>query len=80
MNDQSAVLFKRMLFSAALDLVLTTSGTALAQDTNDENELAIKDTRWSRLPARRRPYYGPVHRMRVLKWPSRVSRTPRLRW
>jgi len=30
-------------------------------------ELAIKDARWSRLPARRRPYYGPVQRMRILK-------------
>jgi hypothetical protein len=32
-----------------------------------EEELAIKDARWSRLPARRRPHYGPVQRMRVLK-------------
>ena len=32
-----------------------------------EEELAIKDARWSRLRARRRPYYGPVQRMQILK-------------
>ena len=32
-----------------------------------EEELAIKDARWIRLPARRRPHYGPVQRMRVLE-------------
>jgi len=32
-----------------------------------EEELAVKDARWIRLPARRRPHYGPVQRMRVLK-------------
>lgn len=32
-----------------------------------EEELAIKDARWARLPARRRPHYGPVQRMRILK-------------
>jgi putative transposase len=32
-----------------------------------EEELAIKDARWSRLPARRRPHYGPVQRMRILE-------------
>jgi transposase InsO family protein len=30
-------------------------------------ELELKDTRWARIPARRRPYYGPVHRMRILE-------------
>ena len=30
-------------------------------------ELCIKDARWSRVPPRRRPYYGPIHRMRILK-------------
>ena len=30
-------------------------------------ELDIKDTRWSRLPPRRRPFYGPVQRMRILQ-------------
>ena len=30
-------------------------------------ELEIKDARWSRAPARRRPHYGPIQRMRVLK-------------
>jgi transposase-like protein len=30
-------------------------------------ELAIKDARWSRLPSRRRPYYSPVERLRVLQ-------------
>jgi transposase InsO family protein len=30
-------------------------------------ELAIKDARWSRLPARRRTHYHPIQRLRVLK-------------
>ena len=30
-------------------------------------ELEIKHARWSRLPARRRPYYGPIERLRVLE-------------
>ena len=30
-------------------------------------ELDIKDDRWSRLPSRRRPYYLPVQRMRILQ-------------
>ena len=30
-------------------------------------ELAIKDARWSRVPARRRPHYGATDRMRILK-------------
>ncbi|MHC4082768.1 MAG: helix-turn-helix domain-containing protein, partial [Planctomycetota bacterium] len=30
-------------------------------------ELAIKDARWSRVPARRRPHYHPIQRLRVLK-------------
>ena len=30
-------------------------------------ELEIKDARWARVPARRRPYYGPVQRMRILQ-------------
>ncbi len=30
-------------------------------------ELNIKDERWSRVPPRRRPYYTPVQRMRILK-------------
>ncbi len=28
-------------------------------------ELDIKDERWSRVPPRRRPYYGPIQRMRL---------------
>ena len=32
-----------------------------------KKELAIKDTRWNRVPPRRRPYYGPIQRMRILK-------------
>ena len=35
-------------------------------------KLAIKDTRWRRVPARRRPHYGPVQRMRILQ--LRVAR------
>ena len=30
-------------------------------------ELNIKDERWSRVAPRRRPYYTPVQRMRILK-------------
>ena len=30
-------------------------------------ELGIKDTRWSRVPPRRRPYYSPILRMRILR-------------
>ena len=30
-------------------------------------ELELKDSRWVRVPARRRPYYGPVQRMRILQ-------------
>ncbi len=30
-------------------------------------ELELKDTRWARVPARRRPYYEPVQRMRILE-------------
>jgi putative transposase len=30
-------------------------------------ELDLKYSRWSRVPARRRPYYGPVQRMRILQ-------------
>ena len=32
-----------------------------------KEELDIKDDRWSRLPSRRRPYYMPVQRMRILQ-------------
>jgi len=30
-------------------------------------ELELKDARWARLPARRRPFYGPIQRMRILE-------------
>ena len=32
-----------------------------------KEELAIKDARFLRVPARRRPHYGPVQRMRILQ-------------
>ncbi len=32
-----------------------------------QEELDIKDDRWKRLPSRRRPYYTPVPRMRILQ-------------
>lgn len=32
-----------------------------------KEELELKNARWARLPARRRPYYGPVQRMRILR-------------
>lgn len=30
-------------------------------------ELAIKDTRWGRLPSRKRPHFTPIQRMRILQ-------------
>ena len=35
-------------------------GTEVSQLTE---EVALKDARWARVPARRRPHYGPVQRM-----------------
>ncbi len=32
-----------------------------------KEELSIKDARWSRVPPRRRPYYRPIQRMRILR-------------
>ena len=32
-----------------------------------KEELELKDARLTRVPARRRPYYGPIQRMRILK-------------
>ncbi len=32
-----------------------------------KEELSIKDARWSRVPPRRRPYYSPIQRMRILR-------------
>ncbi len=32
-----------------------------------KEEFEIKDARWGRVPARRRPHYGPVQRMRILQ-------------
>ena len=32
-----------------------------------EQELRIKDARWTRVPARRRPYYSPIQRMQILQ-------------
>lgn len=32
-----------------------------------KEELDLKDARWSRLPSRRRPYYTPLQRMRILQ-------------
>ncbi|MCP3980332.1 MAG: transposase [bacterium] len=32
-----------------------------------KEELGIKEARWRRLPSRRRPYYAPVQRMRILQ-------------
>ncbi len=32
-----------------------------------KEELSIKDARCSRVPPRRRPYYSPIQRMRVLR-------------
>ncbi len=44
------------------DLDRATTEIALLRE-----ELDIKDDRWSRLPSRRRPYYVPVQRMRILQ-------------
>jgi len=35
-----------------------------------KEELGIKDARWNRLPPRRRPFYTPVQRMRILQLKS----------
>jgi len=32
-----------------------------------KEELDLKDARWRRLSARRRPHYGPIQRMQILK-------------
>ena len=32
-----------------------------------KEELDMKDARWARVPARRRPHYGPMQRMRILE-------------
>jgi iron complex outermembrane receptor protein len=45
MNYRSAALIKKMLFAAALALVLTFSGTTLAQDSDGQGEQTIEDTR-----------------------------------
>jgi len=32
-----------------------------------KEELGIKDSRWSRLPSRKRPHYTPIQRMQILQ-------------
>ena len=32
-----------------------------------KEELGLKDARWTRVPARRRPYYNPIQRMQILQ-------------
>ncbi len=44
------------------DLDRTTTENALRNE-----ELAIKDDRFARVPPRRRPHYGPIQRMRILE-------------
>jgi len=43
MNRQSTILFRKTLFPAVLALSLAGSGIVLAQDTDDEDPLAIED-------------------------------------
>jgi len=50
----------RHRLQADLDRVLTENGLL-------REELSIKDLRWNRVPPRRRPYYCPIQRMRILK-------------
>ena len=50
----------RHRLQADVDRVLTENGLL-------KEELSIKDARWIRVPPRRRPYYGPIQRMRILK-------------
>ena len=38
-----------------------------AEITHLKEEMAIKDSRWGRHSPRRRPHYGPIHRMRILR-------------
>jgi transposase InsO family protein len=46
----------------AAELDRATAEIAVLKEERD-----IKDARWSRLPSRRRPYYTPVQRMRILQ-------------
>ena len=39
-------------------------------------ELAIKDSRWRRHSPRRRPHYGPVQRMQILRLRPTASAAP----
>ena len=53
---------RRVTRGLRADLERATHEIALLKE-----ELALKDARWSRLSARRRPHYMPVERMRILQ-------------
>jgi transposase InsO family protein len=59
-SQAAASLGKRHRLEVELDQA--TAEIALLKE-----ELDIKDARWSRLPSRRRPFYSPIQRMRVLQ-------------
>ncbi len=81
LHVRSAVLHAISLASAAL--TLTRSRTTSIRDSKRRlladlehaqaeiallrEEIDLKDTRWSRLPSRRRPHYSPIERMRILE-------------
>ena len=58
----SSATSRRRTIRLQADLDRATTGIALRNE-----ELAIKDDRFARVPPRRRPHYGPIQRMRILK-------------
>jgi len=78
---RSSVLHAISLAAAALTTAWARAGTCRASPQRAaagadrlrtelalvREELDIKDERWRRAPARRRPHYGPVQRMRILE-------------
>ena len=79
-RTRSAVLHAVSLASAALTTAWARASTRRdgARDAAEagrlctelallREELEVKDARWERAPARRRPHYGPVQRMRILE-------------
>jgi transposase InsO family protein len=73
---KSSLLHAISLATAALTVARSRSATRdlraeLERATNEvallQEELQIKDSRWSRLSSRKRPHYTPIQRMRVLQ-------------
>ena len=80
-TTRSSVLHAISLAFSALTRAWGSSGTSRRRTTRPQadldrvtteialrdEELAIKDDRFARVPPRRRPHYGPIQRMRILK-------------